>query len=162
METPPKRSSNPRRTSIESIAHRLVGRPASAVAVIGLAVVATVLTARRVATTNTYLQIQYALPTYDGSVGPIVVTAGGALVGLAVVSAYVDAGLVPTLMLAGGPVFGWALNHFSSPITPQYAVTFPLEMAVLYGCTFGLVGYLLGTAIRTVVPPSTLSPLGPN
>ncbi|WP_136715506.1 hypothetical protein [Halorientalis salina] len=141
------------------MAGRLVGRPASAVAVIALAVVAAVVTARRVAATDTYLQIQYALPTYDGSIGPIAVTAGAVLVGLAALSAYVGAGLAPTAFLAGGPVFGWAVNHFSSSITPQYAATFPLEMAVLYGGCIGLVGYLLGRGVRTLVPPSALSPL---
>lgn len=138
------------------ITPRLVGHPASAVAAMTLAVAAAFAVARRVAATNAYLPIQYALPTYDGSAGPLFFALGAVLVGLAVLSAYADAGLLPTVALAGAPVFGWAVNHFASPISPHYAVTFPVEMALLYGGVFGAVGYLLGSGIRTALPPSAV------
>lgn len=142
-----------------AIVSRLVGRPRSAVAAASLAVLASFLVARRVAATNAYLQIQYALPTYDGSTGPAFFVGGAALVGLAVASSYADAGLLPTVVLAGAPVFGWAVNHVSAPITPHYAVTYPVEMAVLYGVVFGLVGYVLGSGLRSVAPPSRAASL---
>lgn len=135
------------------IRSELIGRPISAVAVLSMAVAASMVTARRVAVTNSYLSIQHALPTYDGSMGPLFFLFGSGLVALAVLSAYLDAGLLPTVMLAGAPVFGWAINHFSSPISPHYAITFPVEMAMLYGGIFGIAGYLLGAGIRKVAPP---------
>jgi hypothetical protein len=108
-------------------------------------------TARYVAITETYLPIQYALPTYDGSLGLYFSLGGAVLLGLAVVSAALEAGVVPTLLLASAPVMGWAVNHFASPITPKYAITFPFEMALLYGVLFGVSGYLLGTTVRRSV-----------
>ena len=137
-----------------AVRSRLVGRPASAVAVACTAVVAAITTARRVAATNSYLVIEHSLPTYDGHAGPLFVALAGGLVALAALSACLDAGLAPTVALAGAPVFGWATNHASAPISPHYAATFPLEMAVLYGGLFGLVGYLLGAGARQSAPPA--------
>lgn len=137
-----------------AVRSRLVGRPASALAALCLSLVATVATARWVAATNRYLAIEHALPTYDGRLGPLFVTCGAVLLGLAALAAYADAGLAPSVALAGGPVFGWAVNAFSAPVTPAYAVTFPVEMALLYGGVFGLLGYLLGNGMRRAVPPS--------
>jgi hypothetical protein len=126
---------------------RPFGNPASAVAVLTLAVVAGVGTARYVAVTDSYLTIQYAVPTYAGSVGAWFYGGGGLLLALAAASALLGAGLVPAIAVAGAPVAGWAVNHFSSPITPHYAGTFPIEMALLYGGLFGTAGYLLGRAL---------------
>jgi hypothetical protein len=139
-----------------AIRARLVGRPLSSAAAATLAVAASFLVARRVAATGAYLRIEHALPTYDGSAGPLFFAFGGVLVGLAVLSAYADAGVLPTVLLAGAPVFGWAVNHASAPIGTRYAATFPLEMALLYGGVFGVVGYLLGSVVRTALPPSRL------
>ncbi|MFB6184012.1 MAG: hypothetical protein ABEI96_05600 [Haloarculaceae archaeon] len=119
-----------------------------------VAVASALVTYQRVAATDSYLRIQHAVPTYDGSAGPTFVLGAGALVAFALVASYLDAGVVPAVILAAGPVFGWALTHFTSPITPHYAATFPLEMAVLYGGVFGVVGYLLGAALRRVAPLS--------
>lgn len=127
---------------------RPIGNRVSACIVSLLAVVAGVGTARYVALTGTYLSIQYALPTYDGSLGPYFYLGGIVLLGLAVISTALKAGLVPTILLASAPVVGWGINHFASPISPQYAVTYPIEMALLYGVTFGISGYLLGATIR--------------
>lgn len=129
----------------------LVGRPISAAVVTCLAVVAAVGTGHYVERTQSYLSIQYALPTYDGSVGPLFYVLGGLLLALAALSAVIDAGLLPTVTLAGAPVLGWAVTHFSSSITPHYAITFPLEMAILYGGVFGVTGYLAGTIARRVL-----------
>lgn len=137
-----------------AVRSRLVGRPTSAFAVTYTAVVASIATARRVAATNSYLVIERSLPTYDGHAGPLFVALAGGLVALAALSAYLDAGLGPTVALAGAPVFGWATNHVSAPISPHYAATFPVEMAVLYGGLLGLVGYLLGAGARRIAPPA--------
>lgn len=130
---------------------QLVGHPAGVVVAFALAVVGGVGTARYVAATESYLTIQHAIPTYDGSTGPLFYTGGLVLLTLAVGGAVIEAGLLPTVTLTGAPVFGWAVNHFASPITPHYASTFPLEMALLYGGVFGLVGYLSGTALRFTI-----------
>lgn len=137
---------------IESAASKtgiqLLGNPLSALTVVVLAIVTGIGTARYVAMTERYLAIQYALPTYDGSIAAFFYVGGGILLGLAVMSALLKAGLVPSVLLASAPVVGWAVNHFASPISPPYAVTFPIEMAILYGGLFGTTGYLLGTLIR--------------
>lgn len=126
----------------------MLGNPISASVVFFLAIVAGIGTARYVAITESYLAIQHALPTYDGSVGAWFYVGGAILLGLAVLSASLKAGLVPTVIVASTPVMGWAVNHFSSPITPHYAITFPVEMAILYGGFFGTIGYLLGATVR--------------
>ena len=136
----------------------LVGRPRSAVAATALAVGLTFEVGRRVAEANAYLPIERSLPTYAGTPTALFFAAGAVLVTLAALSAYLDAGVVPAVLLAGGPVVGWAVNHWSAPITTHYAPTFPLEMAVLYGGVFGVLGYLVGTGLRTAVPPAHLRP----
>jgi len=135
--------------STEATTHiQLLGNPVSATAVLLLSIIGGVGTARYVAVTENYLAIQYALPTYDGSLGTWFYVGGAILLGLAVISAFLKAGLVPTVIVASTPVVGWAVNHFSSSITPHYSIIFPIEMALLYGGVFGIVGYLIGTVIR--------------
>ncbi|WP_225332771.1 hypothetical protein [Halomicrobium urmianum] len=146
----------PNATDVRSL---LVGRPSRAIPAVVAAALATIASARWVAATNAYLEIEQALPTYDGSLGAAFYLFGGALVGLAVASAAVDAGLVPTLLLAGGPVAGWAVNHATAPIELHYSATFPLEMAFLYGGLFGGLGFLLGAGLRAVAPPRRETPL---
>ena len=136
----------------------LVGRPRSAAAATVLAAGLTFEVGRRVAEANAYLPIERSLPTYAGTPTALFFAAGAALVTLAALSAYLDAGAVPAVLLASGPVVGWAVNHWSAPVTPHYAPTFPLEMAVLYGGAFGILGYLVGTGFRTAVPPTRLRP----
>lgn len=126
---------------------RPIGNPASVVVVLAVAALAGVGTAASVAATGSYLPIQYALPTYAGSPGTWFYVGGAFLLCLAVMGGVVGAGLVPTVVAAGAPVAGWAVNHFAAPITPHYAATFPVEMALLYGGLFGTVGYLLGRAL---------------
>lgn len=143
--------------ALQAVRSHLIGRPASAIVVLSAAVVAYLWTAQSIASTASYLPIQYSIPTYDGSAGPLFYAGAFVLVALATASAVLDAGVVPTVTLAGAPVAGWAVNHFSSTLTPHYAATFPVEMAVLYGGVFGVVGYLLGTTTRRVVrPPASL------
>ena len=135
---------------IRSTRERLIGRAGSAVVAIIMAVVLAVAVAQRVAATDTYLQIEHSLPTYDGVPGSLFFMFGGLLIGLAVLSALIDAGLLPTLLPTSGPVVGWAVNHLSAPIAPHYSVIFPLEMAILYGGIFGVLGYFLGSSLRNV------------
>jgi hypothetical protein len=104
-----------------------------------------------VAASGSYLRIAHDLPTYGGSFGAWFYLLGGTVVAVAALAAALDAGVLPTVLLAAAPVFGWALNHTSAPIDPGYAVTFPAEVALLYGLCFGLVGFLLGSAIRRLV-----------
>ena len=136
----------------------LVGRPRSAVAATVLAVGLAFEVGRRVAEANAYVRIERSLPTYAGTPTALFFAAGAALVALAVLSAYLDAGVAPTVLLASGPVVGWAVNHWSAPVTPHYAPTFPLEMAALYGGVFGVLGFLAGTGLRTALPPARLRP----
>ena len=138
---------------------RLVGRPRSALTATAAAVVLAFAVGRTVAEANAYLRIERSLPTYGGTLTELFVAAGALLVTLAALSAYFDAGAMPAVLLASGPVVGWAANHWSAPISPPYAPTFPVEMAVLYGGTFGVLGYLLGAGLRTAVPPARLNPL---
>ena len=146
------------RTHPPSTRARLVGRPESAVAATVAAVALAFVVGHRVASANAYLRIEQSLPTYAGAPTAFFFAAGALLVALAALSAYLAAGAVPAVLLASGPVVGWAVNHWSAPITPHYAPTFPLEMAVLYGGVFGVLGYLVGTGLRTAVPPARLRP----
>ncbi|WP_255195247.1 hypothetical protein [Halorarius litoreus] len=127
---------------------RLVGRPLSAAAVVVAAALLATLVAREVAAANAYLRIEHALPTYDGSMGAVFLAGATALVVLAGLAALVDAGVLPALSLAAAPVFGWAVNHYAVPVAPHYAVTYPVEVALLYGVAFGTVGYLVGRGFR--------------
>lgn len=125
-----------------------VGRPrVAAVATVAAAALAGVV-ARRVASSGAYLRIEHAFPTYAGEVTGVFLLAGTALVALAAVAAALGGGVVPSVLLAGAPAFGWAVNHTAAPITPQYAATFPLEMGLLYGVVFGVVGYAVGRGLR--------------
>ncbi|WP_440007655.1 glycosyltransferase [Halomicrococcus sp. SG-WS-1] len=130
----------------------LVGRgeraAGASVAAVGLAGVV----AQQVAARNSYLRIERSLPTYAGGVSELFLVAAVAIVAVAALGAAVDAGLVPSILLASGPVVGWATNHWASAVAPHYAVTFPLEMALLYGGVLGTVGYVLGTGLRELTP----------
>jgi hypothetical protein len=139
---------------------RLVGRPSSAVSACLAAAVLAVVVARRVAATDAYLTIERSLPTYAGTPSTLFFVGAAALVALAAASSYLRGGVIPAVVLAAGPVVGWAVNHWSAPVSPHYAATFPVEMAVLYGGVFGVVGYLVGAGLRRVVPPARLVPVG--
>ncbi|WP_266075355.1 hypothetical protein [Haladaptatus caseinilyticus] len=126
-----------------SLELKLFGRRDASVTAIVVGVMLAFFVSRQVATTNSYLSIERSLPTYDGTIsGPFAVMAA-VLVTLAALSTYFGAGMIPAIHLTGGPVFGWAIIHRASPITPPYASTFPLEMVILYGGIFGVTGYLL-------------------
>lgn len=131
-----------------SLERRLVGRPVSAATVVAVATLLAALVARTVLARNAYLRIEHTLPTYDGTMGAVFFVGGAALVLLAAGAALLDAGVLPTVTLAAAPVFGWAATHTAAPIDPQYAVTYPVEVALLYGVVFGTVGYLVGRGLR--------------
>lgn len=99
--------------------------------------------AQQVTVHNGYAAIEQSLPTYAGSVGGPFLIGCVLLVLLGMVGARLNAGVVPSVLLASGPVVGWAITHWTvSMAAPQYAATFPLEMAMLYGGTFGTLGYI--------------------
>ncbi|WP_135533727.1 hypothetical protein [Halostella pelagica] len=126
----------------------LIGRPRTAVAVTVAALTLAVVSAQQVAARDAYLWIEHSLPTYAGEVTGVFLLAGAALVVLAAVATVLGAGLVPAALLAGAPAFGWAVTHTGAPITLQYAATYPVEMALLYGIVFGSVGYVFGNTLR--------------
>ncbi|WP_205427807.1 hypothetical protein [Halorussus sp. MSC15.2] len=134
--------------SMRNARSRIVGPAERAAAATVSAVLLTILVAQQVAARGTYTAIEHSLPTYAGSVSGLFVVAGATLVGLAALGAALDAGLVPSVLLASAPVVGWAVNHWATPLVPHYAPTFPVEMALLYGGAFGLLGYLLGVRAR--------------
>lgn len=106
------------------------------------------LVAQQVTVHNGYTAIEHSLPTYVGSVGVPFLAGSVILFLLGMVGARLNAGVMPSVLLASGPVAGWAITHWTVPMaTPQYPATFPLEMALLYGGTFGMVGYLVGRSL---------------
>ncbi|MFC4448548.1 hypothetical protein [Halorussus aquaticus] len=134
--------------SMRNARSRIVGPAERAAAATLSAVLLTILVAQQVAARGTYTAIEHSLPTYAGGVSGLFVVAGATLVGLAALGAALDAGLVPSVLLASAPVVGWAVNHWATPLVPHYAPTFAVEMALLYGGAFGLLGYLLGVRAR--------------
>lgn len=126
-----------------SVRRRLVGSARRAVTVSASAVLLAGTVAQQVGARGAYVRIERTLPTYTGDLTALFLVAALAIVLLAALGAALDAGLVPSVLLASAPVVGWAINHLS--ITPRYSVTFPVEMAVLYGGLFGTIGYLLGS-----------------
>ena len=128
-----------------SIRRRLLGSARRAVTVSAASVFLAGTVAQQVAARGAYMRIERTLPTYAGDLTGLFLVAGLAIVLLAALGAVLDAGLVPSVLLASAPVAGWAINHWS--IAPHYSVTFPVEMAVLYGGLFGSLGYLLGTSV---------------
>jgi UDP-N-acetylglucosamine:LPS N-acetylglucosamine transferase len=127
---------------------RVIGRAERAATVSVSALLLTGLVAQQVAASGTYLRIEQSLPTYAGGVSGLFLVGGAVLVTLAATSAAFDAGFVPSILVASGPVVGWAVNHWAAAVVPHYQPTFLLEMAVLYGGVFGTIGYLVGIRIR--------------
>jgi hypothetical protein len=90
---------------------------------------------------------------------PVVLVAGAALVALAIVSAGVNSGLLPTTLLVAGPVFGAAVTRYGTTVergTGTAVVSLPeaVGVAALFAVAVGLplavVGFLLGVAARRV------------
>ncbi|WP_185715564.1 glycosyltransferase [Halocatena pleomorpha] len=134
--------------SPESISAQLLGGSkellGAATGAVGLAA----LIAQQVTAHSGYAAIEQSLPTYAGTVGELFLLGSVLVFLLGLAGARANASVVPSVLLASGPVVGWAVTHWTVPMTePRYAVTFPLEMALLYGGTFGILGYLVGCSL---------------
>ncbi len=141
---------SPPRTNerLESVRSHLLGQGRRAIGAAIGAVGLTALVSQQVAAHNSYTTIEQSIPTYAGSVGEPFLTGSVVLFLLGMVGARMNAGVVSSVLLASGPVIGWAVTHWTASVTtPQYAATFPLEMAALYGGTFGVLGYVVGRSI---------------
>lgn len=89
----------------------------------------------------------------------VVFLAAGALVGLGAVSAGVNSGLVPTVLLVAGPLFGAGVTRYGTH-HPLYRSTEVVSLpealaaggavAVAFGVPLGLVGFCLGVGVRRV------------
>jgi len=134
-------------TLTTALRSHLFGRRERAIGTSLCAVWMAVLVAHQVAARNGYTLIEQSLPTYSGSVGGPFLVGAVLLVGLAAFGARFGAGLVSSVLLASSPVVGWAVTHWTVPMTTHYVPTFPLEMAALYGGVFGTLGYLLGVGL---------------
>ena len=140
-------------------ASRLVGSARSAATSTAAGSVLAGVVGHQVAAHGLYWTIQRSLPTYSGGVSELFLFATVALVALAALSAAFDAGVVPSVLLASGPVVGWAANHWLTAMpVPHYSITFLFEMALLYGGAFGVVGYLLGSRLRWLAPTRRSTP----
>jgi len=131
----------------------LVGRTERAAASSLSAVVIGALVAREVAVGNSYKLIEQLYPTFSSEAHALLIVAALGLVTLAAVGSLSGAGAVPSTLLASAPVVGWAVNYWAGPISPGYAVSFPIQTVLLYGVTCGLVGYLLGIRLRPLLSP---------
>lgn len=113
-----------------------------------------------VAATSGYLPIvEWTTETLRGTDPHPAVFAGAALlVGLGLLSAAVNAGLVPTTLLVMAPLFGLAVTryatHYTDPVLgPQVvslpeAVEFAGAVATVGGLPLAIVGFLLGVLVR--------------
>lgn len=140
----PSRTNGP----VRSVRSHLLGRGKRAIGATIGSVGLTALVSHQVAAHNSYAAIEQSIPTYAGSVGEPFLAGSVVLFLLGMVGARMNAGVVSSVLLASGPVTGWAVTHWTASVTtPQYAATFPLEMAALYGGTFGVLGYIVGRSI---------------
>ncbi|UPM42270.1 glycosyltransferase [Halocatena salina] len=134
--------------SVESVHSQLLARGKQVIGATIGAVGLAGLVAQRVTAHNSYTAIERSLPTYAGTVGEPFLIGSVLVFLLGMIGARSNAGISSSVVLASGPVVGWAITHWTVPTTaPQYAVTFPLEMALLYGGTFGTLGYLVGRSL---------------
>lgn len=153
----------------------LLGRRASvSVVLVVLAPLLAALTAGVVASTTGYPPLQrWLVETWTGTDPRVVVFVGGALlVGLAAASAAANAGLLPTVVLVAGPLFGVAITRYGTVVDRGFgpravslpdATAFALGVAAVGGVTAGLVGYGLGAGLRRavgVVRADASAPLG--
>lgn len=153
--TPGAASGSPSTTRefASAAASRLVGSARSAATSTAAGSVLAGLVGQQVAARGLYWTIQRSLPTYDGGVSELFLLATVVLVALAALSAAFDAGVVPSVLIASGPVVGWAANHWLTTMpVPHYPITFLFEMALLYGGAFGVIGYLVGRRLRGLTP----------
>lgn len=142
------------------VATLLFGRRAAvSVVLVGLAPVLALLTAWAVAATTGYPVLErWVVGTWTGTDPHAAVFVGGALlVGLAATSAAANAGLLPTLLLSAGPLFGAAVTRYGTAVTThagERVVSLPDAMAFAFGVAaaggvlVGAVGYGLGVLVR--------------
>ena len=130
-----------------------LGRTERAAASSLSAVVIGALVAREVAVGDSYKLIEQLYPTFSSEVHALLIVAALGLVTLAAVGPLSGAGALPSTLLASAPVAGWAVNYWAGPISPGYAVGFPIQTVLLYGVTCGIVGYLLGIRLRPLLTP---------
>lgn len=147
-EKPQDRSVAQTNNPVASVRSHLFGRGKRAIGATIGAVGLTAFVAQQVVAHNSYTVIEQSMPTYAGSVGEPFLAGSVVLFVLGMIGAWVDAGVVSSVLLASSPVVGWAVTHWTvSMTTSQYAATFPLEMAALYGGTFGILGYVVGQSV---------------
>ena len=145
------------------LATLLCGRRAAvSVSLLGLAPVLAALTAGAVTATTGYPPLErWLVETWTGTDPRTVVFVGGVLlVGLAAASAAANAGLLPTVVLVAGPLFGVAMTRYGTVVDRGFgprvvslpdATAFAVGVAVVGGVTAGLVGYGLGASLRRAV-----------
>lgn len=113
-----------------------------------------------VGATSGYLpMVEWTAETLSGAnPHPAVFWGAALLVGLGLLSAAVNAGLVPTTLLVMAPLFGLAVTRYATEYTdpvlgPQVvslaeAVEFAAAVAALGGIPLAVVGFLLGVGLR--------------
>ncbi|AZH25159.1 hypothetical protein [Haloplanus aerogenes] len=141
----------------------LLGRRLSvSVVLVALAPLLATLTAGVIASTTGYPPLErWLVETWTGTDPRTVVFVGGVLlVGLAAASAAANAGLLPTVVLVAGPLFGVAMTRYGTVVDRGFgprvvslpdATAFAVGVAVVGGVTAGLVGYGLGASLRRAV-----------
>ncbi|MFB6255617.1 MAG: hypothetical protein ABEH58_02640 [Haloplanus sp.] len=142
------------------VATFLFGRRAAvSVVLVGLAAVIAALTAWVVAATTGYPTLErWVVGTWTGTDPHAAVFVGGAfLVGLAAASAAANAGLLPTLLLPAGSLFGAGVTRYGTVVTAHAgdravslpdALAFALGVAAVGGVLVGVAGYGLGALGR--------------
>jgi len=143
-----------------SLTTLLFGRRAAvSVVLVGLGPVLAALTAGVVATTTGYPPLErWLIETWTGTDPRAAVFLGGALlVGLATASAAANAGLLPTVILTAGPLFGSAVTRYGTVVATRFgerivslpdALAFAAGVAAVGGVAVGVVGYGLGAGVR--------------
>jgi len=137
-------------------------RVAVSVTLVVLAPVLAALTASVIATTTGYPPLErWLVDTWTGTDPRAAVFVGSVLlVGLAAASAAANGGLLPTVTLVAGPLFGAAVTRYGTVVTTSFgervvslpdAVAFAFAVAAVGGVTTGVVGYGLGAGVRRAV-----------
>lgn len=152
-----------RRVMVGPVRTGLLGRrPTASLLTAMLAPILALGTAQWVVTVGGYPTLeQWVHGTWWGTDPSMVVFLGtGLLLGLGVVSAALNSGLLPTTLLVSAPVFGIAITRYGMSVTSRWgtsvvslpeAVSFATVMAVAFGIPLGLASFVLGAAVRRLL-----------
>lgn len=149
--------SEPTRRLVRRLSRGLVGvrRDVSALTFV-VAPVLAVVSARWVARSYGYRRVQsWAVGTWTGADPHLFVFVGVAvLIGVATTFTVANSGLVPATVLVMGPLFGVGFTRYGITVAHHGPVGIPEAVAsggfvaLAFGVPIGLIGFLVGTALR--------------